>query len=215
MKTLSEDAVAMIEGRNPVIAGAARFVFGSGTYRFWSGYGNITIEDQTFIGVGARALLTPIESAIGGAADGMRIRLSELDPDIAQSVEAEDYHQKPVTIWRLFFAEDKVTLLDAAIFMRGRVDTIIVSETVGGDAAIEVAIEGPRRDMNRAGARIRGDADQRTLGGGSDGGMRHVSISGRKVLSWGQKPEVAGEVVTPSGGIGGGKRGIGLYGQIL
>jgi hypothetical protein len=192
MKTLSEDALAKLAGRDPIIAGAAKFVFPSGVYRFWSGYGRLNWGEGEFLGTGARALIAPIETSIGGAADGLTIRLSALDPDIAQSIEQEDYHQKPVTIYRLIFA-DLSTLLAAPVFLRGRVDIIPISETIGADASLGINIEGPRRDMGRAGARIRSDADQRTLGGGADGGMRHISISGRKVLSWGQKEAPASE----------------------
>lgn len=192
MKTLPDEALDAIEGRTPIIAGAARFVFPSGTYQFWSGHGKLDWGEGLFLGVGARALLAPLESAIGGAADGLTIRLSQLEPDVAQSIELEDYHQKPVTLYRLFFADDR-TFIAARVFLRGRVDTIPISETIGGDAGFSINIEGPRIDMNRAGARIRSDADQRTLGGGTDGGMRFVSVTGRKVLNWGQKDEPTDE----------------------
>ncbi|MGE0828937.1 MAG: hypothetical protein AB7O04_06255 [Hyphomonadaceae bacterium] len=200
MKTLPDEAIEMLEGRRPIIAGAARFLF-SEAYRFWSGYGDIEIDGETFTGIGAQAMITPVNSEMGGAADGLSIVLSALDPDVAQSVETEDYHQKPVTIWRLIFAPDARTLLGAAVFMRGRVDVINIHETVGGEASLEFAIEGPRRDMSRAGARIRSDSDQRILGGTTDGAFQHISVAGRKTLYWGQRP------ATASGALGGGRRG--------
>lgn len=192
MKTLPIDAEAQLAGQAPVVAGAAKLVLPSAVYRLWSGYGDVAIEGEPYKGIGARALITPISSQIGGAADGLTVTLSQLDPDIAQTIEQEDYHQKPITIWRLFFAADQRTLLGAAVFMRGRLDFVKARETVGGEAALDFIIEGPRRDMNRAGARVRSDADQRILGGAGDAAFKHISTAGRKTLVWGQKPESGG-----------------------
>lgn len=209
MKTLSEDAVAMLQSARPIIAGAVQFSF-SDTYRFWSGYGDLPLGGggAPYKGIGAKALISPISSRIGGAADGLSINLSALDPDVAQAIELEDYHQKPVLIYRLVFAADGHTLLAAPVFLRGRVDIIPIGEVVGGEASLDIAIEGPRRDMDRAGSRIRSDSDQRVLGGQADGAFRHVGVVGRKTLSWGQKPATAGS----SGGVSSpvGRGGTGL-----
>lgn len=193
MKTLPEEAEEALAGRAPILAGAARFSFGE-TYRVWSGYGQLTIDSQDFKGIGARALIVPTGSQGGGSAEGTRLTLSGVDPDVAQTIEDEDYHQKPCTIWRLIFSPDHV-LLGAAVFLRGRVDTVTITEQVGGDSSIEFDIEGPRRDMSRRGARIRSDSDQRVLGGSGDAAMKHISYAARKTLVWGQKPATAGQVL--------------------
>lgn len=192
MRTLDSGAVALLAGRKPIIAGAMRAVFGSGTYRLWSGefpLDGTIIGDagQTFTAIKDRALITPYASQLGGAADSLVISLSGIDPDIAQTIEAEDYQQKPVTIWRLVFA-DPNTLLSAMVMMRGKCDFVTQRETVGGKCTLDFSIEGPRRDMNRAGSRIVSDADQRVLGGATDGACKHISVAGKKTLYWGNKP---------------------------
>ncbi|HWA22333.1 MAG TPA: hypothetical protein VG735_08065 [Caulobacterales bacterium] len=198
MKTLSEDAIARLASGDPVIAGAAQFEF-SQTWRFWSGYGPLTINANVFTGIGARALITPIEGQVGGAADGLTLTVSALDPDIAASIEDEDYHQKPVTIWRLIFDANGVNLIYASVWLRGRVDTIEQVETIGGDATLEIAVEGPFLDMSRKGARIASDTDQRVLGGASDGTMKHISVAGQQTLYWGKRPAAA--VTSLNGGV--------------
>jgi len=194
VKQLSEEAAAEIASRRPIIGGAARFNFGApdGPYCFWSGLGTINIDGSTFQGIGSRALITPISSRVGGSAEALSLKLSGLDPNIAQMIETEEYHQKPVTIWRLVFAQDKHTLLGQMVFMRGKVDYVAVNEVVGGEAEIEVVVEGPRRDMNRAGGRVASNADQRVLGGSGDASMKHLSYAGRKTLNWGNRPSVIG-----------------------
>lgn len=191
MKQLSEEAVEQIQGRRPIIAGAARFNFDeeNGPYCFWSGVGEIELDGSTFQGIGNKGLITPISSRVGGSAESLSLHLSGLDPDIAAMIETEQYHQKPVTIWRLVFAPDGFTLLGLMTFMRGRVDFVVINETVGGDAEIEVVVEGPRRDMNRSGGRVLSNADQRVLGGAGDASAKHMSYAGKKTMNWGFRPE--------------------------
>lgn len=188
MKTLPTEALDALDGRELVQAGAVKFVFPDSTLRMWSGYGDLTINGETYEGAGDKALIAPTSSSVGGANDGLSINVSGLDPVTAQLVEDTDYHQKPVTTYRLVFASDRKTLLGSAVYLRGRVDSIVVSETIGGDASLQVQVEGPRRDMNRRGSRIRSDTDQRALGGSGDAGLKHVGIAQRKTLSWGNKP---------------------------
>lgn len=190
MKMIEDLARAELDGERIILSAAARFQFGE-TYRLWSGVGDLIIPDidaEPFTGIMARALLAPASTQVGGAAGGLTITLSGLDPDVAQTIEAEDYAQKPCTIWRLIFAQDGSTLLGKTVFMRGRVDTIVIREKVGGEAALDFAIEGARRDMDRSGGRIVSNTDQRVLGGAGDAAAKYIGTAAEKTLNWGQKP---------------------------
>jgi hypothetical protein len=200
MKPLNASALAALAANEGVIAGAARFDFPSGPYRLWSGIGQLALGTEgTFDGIGARALLVPIASGTGGAADGLVLSLSGLETAVAQTIEEEDYHQKPVVIWRAVFDAPGVTLLHYAVFYRGRVDTVLIRETRRGESTIDIVVEGSARDMSRAGARRRSDADQRVLYGATDAFFRNASTVPQKTLSWGGKPSTAGQVVSGGG----------------
>lgn len=189
MRSIDAAALARLHSDRVVITGAARFAFGS-TYRFWGGVGDLAMPGEgTFQGVGAMGLLTPMTSQLGGGAEGVELRLSHLEPAVAATIEAEDYHQRVVTIWRLIFDEAGTTLLGQAVFLVGRVDLVTIEEQVGGEAAIVMMVEGGRRDMSRRGARVRADADQRLLGGATDGAMKHVTTAGIRTLYWGKRPQ--------------------------
>jgi hypothetical protein len=211
MKTLSAPALTALFSSNPIIAGAVRFDFGT-IYRLWSGYGSLTIGADTFEGVGALGLIVPVRSNMGSGVEAVDLTLSGLDPIIAATIEAEDYAQKPCTIWRAIFAGDGVTLLDATVFYRGRVDVVQIREQGGGTSSIVVTVEGAGRDMERKGSRTRCDVDQRLLGGSTDGGMKFKATAPERTLYWGQKPELAPieGVETGVGGGGGGFREFGF-----
>lgn len=216
MKPIASDALTQLQGRAPIIAGAARLSCVEATYRLWSGYGSLpgsAVGDSVdYSGIGAMALITPHASQIGGAADALTVTLSGLDPDVAAAVEEGGYHQRPITIWRVIFSPNGHTPLGYMTMLRGRIDYITQRETPSadkGEAALDIQIEGPRRDMNRANARIASNVDQRLIDP-DDGSLKHVSIAAVKTLKWGQ------HMVTGGGALGGVRdplrlaRGLGL-----
>jgi len=188
MRSIASAALTRLQSDRVLLSGAVKFAFGT-TYRLWGGIGDLVMSGEgTFTGVGATGLITPIASKMGGAAEGVELRLSNLEPGIAATIEAEDYHQKTVTIWRLVFDASGATLLGQSIYLVGRVDTVSIEEQVGGQSTIVMMVEGGRRDMSRAGGRMRADADQRVLGGSSDGAFKHISTAGVRTLYWGRRP---------------------------
>ena len=88
------------------------------------------------------------------------------------------------------------------MFDRGRVDTVETVETIGGAAAIVVAVETAARGLGSSGARMRSDADQRLINP-TDGYFKHTAFAGEKALYWGgRRPNRAGSAL--GGSIGGG-----------
>jgi hypothetical protein len=77
-------------------------------------------------------------------------------------------------------------LLGAYVFTRGRVDELRTIESIGGAAAIQVAVEGAARGLGRRGGRLRSDSDQRLVSA-NDGFFKHVSYAGQKTVYWGGK----------------------------
>jgi hypothetical protein len=103
-----------------------------------------------------------------------------------------------VVLYRLIFASDCKTLLDWHVFERGRGDALTTDETIGGEAAINFAVESAARGLGRSGARQRADSDQRLINA-NDGYFKNTAYAGEKMLYWGgKKPTNAGEAVVPS-----------------
>ena len=208
MKVLPQAALDALASGDVVVSASAAFHFGT-VHRVWSGIGALAIEGDAYTGIGARGLLIPIAEDIGGAASGLRLRLSGLETAVAMTIEAEDYHQRPVVLRRLIFGPDRRTLLAWPAFFRGRVDLVRIEEEVGGEAVLEIAVESGARDLDRFGSRVRSDADQRVLGGPTDGGMKHVAAAGERTLYWGALPPARARSAAPVGGGAGGGSGFG------
>lgn len=160
--------------------------------RVWGGYGPISIDSQTYQGVGDRGLAQQSAGAVGGYAQGLVLTLSGIEPHALALLDGEEVKGAAVVVRRLIFASDGKTLLDSAVFDRGRVDTVETVETIGAGAAIQLAVESAARGLGSSGARMRSDADQRMINP-SDGYFKHTAFAGEKSLYWGgRKPNRVG-----------------------
>jgi hypothetical protein len=113
-----------------------------------------------------------------------------------------------VVVYRLIFAIDGKTLLDAHVFERGRGDALDTVEVIGGQAAIRYSVESAARGLGRSGARQRSDYDQRLINP-DDGYFKNTGYAPEKMLYWGgKKPSRTGTAV---GGSTSGSSSTGVY----
>jgi hypothetical protein len=172
--------------------------------RVWGGYGPIELDGIEYLGIGDRGLAQQTGGALGGIAQGLELTLSRLEPELLGLLDAEEIRGGAVILRRLIFASDGKTLLDYDIWERGRVDTVSTVETIGGVAAIKVAVESAARGLGRTGARMRSDSDQRLINP-NDGYFRFCAYAGEKMLYWGgKKPSrIPGSTMVGQPGSGG------------
>lgn len=161
--------------------------------RLWGGFGPITIGGNSFAGIGAHALAQQSAGAIGGIAQGITLGMSGIDEDALPLLDdADQFKGASAVIYRLIFANDAKTLLDAHVFDRGRLDTIQTDNTIGAAAAISAAVESTARSLGKSGARMRSDSDQRLIDA-TDGYFKNTAYAFQKSLYWGgKKPATVG-----------------------
>lgn len=169
--------------------------------RIWGGYGPIELDGEVYQGIGDRGLVQQTAGAIGGVAQGLTLTLSGIEPELLSLLDDVDEIKGGAAVMRrLIFASDGKMLLDYDVWDRGRIDTIETEQTVGGGAAIKVAVESAARGLGRSGARQRADSDQRLIDA-NDGYFKFVAYAGEKMLYWGgKKPSRTGDAT--GGGFG-------------
>jgi hypothetical protein len=101
-------------------------------------------------------------------------------------LDADEVKGASVVLYRLIFASDGKTMLDAHVFDRGRIDTVETEEVIGGPAAINASVESAARGLGRSGARMRADSDQRLISA-TDGYFKFTGYAPEKMLYWGGK----------------------------
>jgi hypothetical protein len=201
MKTYNPAWVAALERGEAVSHGAIRIeTAGYTPLRLWGGHGALVLDDENYVGIGERGLITVAGGQLGSGEQGITLELSGVDP--AVQIDFAAAKLAPVLIWRLGFDITRRNLLDATKFTRGRVQEIYSEEVLGGEAKIVVQVEGAVRGMGRSSARMRSDADQRLING-ADAGFKTIAIAGEKNLYWGGQTPARADQALPGGQIGG------------
>lgn len=204
MKTIADAAMAAIEAGEALVTGAVQITPRDPLLdpaRLWGGYGVLTIDGNDYLPIGDRGFAQQTAGAIGGVAQAMVLTLSGVEPAALSLLDPDEAQLASVIIYRLIFASDGKTLLDAHLFDRGRLDTVDTVETIGGAAAIRASVESAARALGRSGARQRSDPDQRLIND-TDGYFKFTAYAAEKSLYWGgKKPSRVGDAMS-SGGVG-------------
>lgn len=191
MKSYPNEALAALRSGQNVVSAAVRIGSGDDALRLWGGYGMLVLDDGVYWGVGDRGLVAVSSGALGGAEQGAELTLSGVDPAVAGQIDLASMRGRAVVIRRLIFDGAGANLLQASVFLRGRVDEAPTVETPGGEARITVKVEGAARGLGRRSERMRTDADQRLISP-TDSFFSRVSYVGEKTVYFGGKqPERA------------------------
>ncbi|MBJ7485969.1 hypothetical protein [Brevundimonas sp.] len=207
MKTFSSEALAALADGTAIVSGAVRFGLPDPA-RFWGGHGFQVIDEQAFLGLGDRGLISVSSGTLGGQAQGAELILSGVDPDVAAALDVRQLRGVPVVIWRLIFDGSGRTLLQASVYLRGRVDSAPTEDRPGGPAVLRLGIEGPARGLGRRSERMRSDADQRLISP-TDGALKRVAYAAQKPIYWGGRPPERASSAFASGSSAGGVGGLG------
>lgn len=207
MKIIAPAALDALQAGTAIVSGALEIACDP-PVRVWGGYHNLTLEGQTFTGIGDRGIAQIAGGALGDAAQNITLTLSGIDPETLALLDAAEVSGAPAVLWRLIFDQSGTSLLDANVWARGRIDVLEREEQIGGTATITAQLETAARGLGRRGARMRSDADQRLIDP-SDGFFKNVSFTGEKTLYWGGvRPARAGSALPGVGGSDGGGGGF-------
>lgn len=206
MKIYSEDEIEAF-ANGTAMDGAAVWISGPTEFLAWTGHGQLDPElvfgegavpaalaDKTFVGLGQHGLVKATGGGLGGAAQGLQLVLSGVDPTVLDLVPLAPWRRAPVVVWRLTFNGAGSVLLGAHVHQRGRIDDLVREDTPGAASTINAMVEGAARTAGRFRGRTRSDPDQRLVSA-SDGGFKHVTYAGEKKLQLGgERPITAGSM---------------------
>ncbi|MGE4340421.1 MAG: hypothetical protein AB7E55_31400 [Pigmentiphaga sp.] len=192
MRVIDASTLAQLEAGAIVERDMILFDFPSGYHGFWTGLGPLVWNALTFNGIGSLISVGAIEESSGLDAIPLEIRLraipdSGLSPDILGTIEAEQYHQRTLIIYRAFFSPDSRALLSVEPRYRGYIDQIEHDVGAGGEYALVGRVESRALDHTRTGYRLRSEADQLLIDD-EDTGLRYAGLAGKQQIWWGTNP---------------------------
>ncbi len=158
---------------------AVEMNFDAGSVRLWTGYGNRTIEGNTYIGVGTLMGIAGIEEASDMSAKGITISLAASDPSIISLALTEPYQGRTA---RVLFGEFSVT--DVVEVFGGLMDVMSTEESAE-NVMLTLTIESKLVALQRSKVRRYTSANHKARHSG-DTFFDFVSSLQDKEILWGR-----------------------------
>ena len=188
MIVLPDDVLALLDAGRISIRGMIRFAFGTGQYGFIRAQQPLTWSGLTYQ-PGGLISVSDLGGDVSLSAVGFTVTLAAapggLTPEVLQSIEAEDYRDRPVTVYDAYFHPDTGALLHVQPMRRGYVDVISHEDDPETGYTISAACESRALDYTRRNERRRTVADQARRAPG-DLFFEHCAMRGREEIFWGR-----------------------------
>ncbi len=189
MITLPTEVLDLLDEGRVNIRGLIRFDFGTGTYGFIKALSPLEYNGLLYK-PGGIISVSDLGSATGLSAQQFTITLAAspddgLTPEVLQTIEAEDYRDRPVKIYDAHFHPDTNELLFVAPMKRGYVDVIDHVDSATDGYTLIASCETRALDYARTNGRKRSNADQNRRSAG-DTFFQHAAMRGRETIYWGQ-----------------------------
>lgn len=156
----------------------------------WTGFGDLTHDDNDYIGVGELLGINAIEESQDLGAKGVDINLSGINgTTLLNKALTEEYQGKDVTIKLGAFDSSGNIISSPIIIFSGFMDVMTIDE--GSETStISLTVENKLIQLSRSNVRRYTDQDQKK-DHPNDDGFEYVTIMAEKDIEWGGKTEKA------------------------
>lgn len=182
-RTMTLDAEAAIAAPHAISALLVELEFPSGVVRFNSSDVTVQRDGDDYLGAARCSGIEPVQETAAPVAQALNLRFTGLDPAYMAAILDDDWLDAPARIYVAHWDAGTAQLVDApTLVFQGVMDEPLVS--VGETATIQVALENPMADWDRARLRRYNDADQQARYSG-DKFFEFVEELQSKELVWG------------------------------
>lgn len=158
----------------------------SGPAGVWNDAYDLTYSGVVYKGLGGNLQIDAIPGSTDLNADQVRVLMTGLDPDALALVADDEWHQRPCVVYDAYL-DDAGAVMHVEPAFSGFLDAAQIMDQAGDPATIDLSAESNNRELDRASGRTYSDSDQRTVGGATDGFLKHLAISNADTnIYWGR-----------------------------
>ncbi len=162
----------------------AELYFDSGTTRLWTGYGDIVVSGQTYVGAGTLGRISSIEETQVLRAASLTIQIVGMPASVVSLSLNEDYNGRDI-ILKVAFIDKVGNIIDAPVTMfKGFMDVMEV-ENFGEQSTISIQCENRLVDLERPRILRYTDQDQKNKYPDDKGFEFVAKLSDGREIVWG------------------------------
>jgi hypothetical protein len=159
--------------------------FQEGDIKLWTGYGDITINSETYTGSGSFLNISGVEETAEIKATSLSIALSGVDSSILTAAINANYQNRTLTLYLGMLNESYGVIADVYQFFQGRMDTMTINDA-GENSSITLTVESRLIDLEKPNEKRYTNEDQKTLFS-TDKGLEFVTDLQDKEIVWGKE----------------------------
>jgi len=163
---------------------AVSMEFDSGTVNFWTGYGEITANGETWSGGGqVMQLSSSVENTDLGA-NGMTFNFTGLESSFVSIALLENYRGRIARVYIGALDADNLPVSDLYQIFAGRMDTMTIKEN-GQTADLTITVENVLIDLERPRVRLYTNEEQLNRYTGDNSLEKVAGLQDREIV-WGR-----------------------------
>ena len=180
---LTAAMITASQADNFVFGLAAELDFSSGMVRVNTSPYTLTIDGDSYLGVGDLGKVSPIDEEASLAAKGVSMQLSGVDPTLLSKALDEHYQGRAAKLWVCLFDDDHQLISDPYPIGIWRMDSMDVEH--GETGTITLTAESPMADWDRPRVRYYTDQDHQSRYPG-DKFFEMMPVNIDKEILWGR-----------------------------
>jgi hypothetical protein len=155
---------------------------GTTVYRFTNGSFNVTVGSNTYLAVGDFIGFSDVEESSDMSINSVTITMSLIDPTTIANWLEDDYIDRPVKIYRVYFDEAWQVIGSPLLMFDGRIDRPVIQDT-GTTVTVGCSAASQWTDFNRRNGRFTSQELQQAIFA-TDMGFEYAAVDTPN-LKWG------------------------------
>lgn len=152
--------------------------------RLWTGYGEISINSESYTGAGSLLNISTIEETSEIKATNLSIALTGLDSTLLAATLNANYQNRDLTLFLGMLDTSYSVIADVYQLFSGRMDTMTINDT-GETSSIILTVESRLIDLEKANELRYTSEDQKRLFS-DDKGLEFITDLQDKEIIWGK-----------------------------
>lgn len=187
MLSIPSEIQTLVESGRFAVRLMIRVDLDDGPQGIWNDLYSVTVDDCTYAGIGGNLQTDAFSGSANLDVDNLDFQITGLSSEARALVENTNWHQRPASVF-IAFLDDAQAIQHTMVRYSGFLDSCQVVDQADGLSLIHVIIENSNRALDLATGRVRSDADQRSVGGSTDGFAKYVAAANSNTdIYWGRK----------------------------
>lgn len=194
---IDSSITSYLEADHQILFLAVKAEFDTETILLWSGDYSLTINGETYLGVGTLLSISNIEDTLELKSSGLSVALAGMDATVLDLALTENYQNRFITVFLGYLSGGTDTTVGTMTLFKGRMQSMVINDDPNG-STITVDAENRLIDLQRP-SNLRYTKESQQFIDSSDTCFNRVQSLQDKEIVWGRSSSNTASSATTGG----------------